>query len=210
MSLAAAQKEETAMRERRCIVTGETRGEARLIRFVVGPDGMIVPDLAAKLPGRGIWVTADRAMLGKAAFAKAAKQKVSVPADLADRVESLIVRRMMDDLGMAKRSGALVSGFDNVIRALEAARPPAVLIEARDGAADGRRKIANLAAARNAEPAVIDALSSGEISVALGRENVIHAALTSGQLAERLIFEAGRLAGFRTGQAGPTPAPEGK
>jgi predicted RNA-binding protein YlxR (DUF448 family) len=212
VSLAAAIRNEDAMRERRCIVTGETRGEARLIRFVVGPDDTIVPDLAARLPGRGIWVTAERAMLEKAPFAKAAKKKVSVPIGLADTVEKLIARRMMDDLGLARRSGAAVAGFDSVVRALEGPRPPVVLVEASDGAMDGRRKLANLAAARGLRPAVVDGLSSAELSVALGRENVIHAALTSGQLAERLIFEAGRLSGFRIAlkdRAGSNPAHEG-
>lgn len=214
MSLAAATREETAMRERRCIVTGETRNEARLIRFVVGPDDEIVPDLAAKLPGRGIWVTAERAMLARAAFAKAAKKKVKVAGDLADRVEALIVKRMQDDMGLAKRSGTLVSGFDTVAEALKSAHPPALLMEAADGAADGRRKLEGLARAREAE--IVDCLTNAEMSVALGRENVIHAALKSGQLAERLIFEAGRLSGFRTPVksaektlAGPNPAHEG-
>ncbi|HTQ13115.1 MAG TPA: RNA-binding protein [Rhizomicrobium sp.] len=201
MSLAAAQREETAMRERRCIVTGETQPEARLIRFVVGPDDTIVPDLAAKLPGRGIWVSATRAALAKAAFARAAKRKVKAPEGLADHVERLIVRRMQDDLGLARRAGALVCGFDSVAEAIARA---AVLIEASDGAADGRRKLLALARSGGREPAVLDCLTSGEISVALGRENVIHAALSPGQLAERLIFEAGRLSGFRT--AGSTPA----
>ena len=212
----AMRNEDEAMRERKCIVTGDLRDEAQLIRFVVGPDGDVVPDIAAKLPGRGMWVTADSAILERAIaknnFSKAAKTNVKAAADLVERVERLIVRRMLDDLGLAKRSGVLVSGFDNVVRALEAPRPPAVLIEAADGAADGRRKIAGLALSRGLEPVVINGLSSGEISVALGRENVIHAALNSGQLAQRLIFEAGRLSGFRHAakeQAGSTPATEG-
>ncbi|HEY1629733.1 MAG TPA: RNA-binding protein [Rhizomicrobium sp.] len=212
MSLAAATKQEATLRERRCIVTGQTREEARLIRFVVGPDDAIVPDLAARLPGRGIWVTAERAALAKAPFAKAAKRKVKVQDDLADHVERLIVKRMQDDLGLAKRSGLVVSGFDSVVEAIDRV---AVLVEASDGAEDGRRKLLGAARSRNADPKVIDGLSSAEISVALGRENVIHAALKSGQLAERLVFEAGRLSGFRTQSgfrtmAGPNPAHEGK
>lgn len=208
--------EDEAMRERKCIVTGDLRDEAQLIRFVVGPDGDAVPDIAAKLPGRGMWVTADSAILERAIaknhFSKAAKTNVTAPADLVGRVEKLIVRRMLDDLGLARRSGALVAGFDNVARALESARPPVLLVEASDGAADGRRKLGNLAAGRGLKPALIESLTTGEISVALGRENVIHAALKSGQLAERLIFEAGRLSGFRLEtkeRAGPKPANEG-
>ena len=203
-------------RERRCIVTGDLRDEAQLIRFVVGPDGDAVPDIAAKLPGRGMWITADSAILERAIaknnFSKAAKTNVKAAADLVARVERLIVRRMLDDLGLARRSGALVAGFDNVVRALESSRPPVLLVEASDGAADGRRKLRNLAAGRGLKPALIESLTVGEMSVALGRENVIHAALNSGQLAQRLIFEAGRLGGFRHAakeHAGSTPATEG-
>jgi predicted RNA-binding protein YlxR (DUF448 family) len=212
----AMRNEDEAMRERKCIVTGALRNEAQLIRFVVGPDGDAVPDIAAKLPGRGMWVTADSAILERAivrnCFSKAAKTNVKAAADLVGRVESLIVRRMLDDLGLARRSGALVTGFDNVVRMLESPRPAALLVEASDGAADGRRKLLNLAAGRGLKPALIESLTAAEMSVALGRENVIHAALKSGQLAERLIFEAGRLCGFRPlakEHAGSSPAIEG-
>jgi len=212
----AMRNEDEAMRERKCIVTGELRDEAQLIRFVVGPDGEVVADIAAKLPGRGMWVTAQVAILERAVaknhFSKAAKTNVKVQADLVARVEKLIVRRMLDDLGLARRSGALVAGFDNVVRALESNRPPVVLVEASDGAADGRRKLRNLAAARGLTLALVESLTTEEMSVALGRENVIHAALNSGQLAQRLIFEAGRLGGFRHAakeHAGSTPATEG-
>jgi uncharacterized protein len=212
----AMRNEDEAMRTRKCIVTGDLRDEQQLIRFAVGPDGEVVPDIAAKLPGRGMWVTADSAILERAvaknSFAKAAKAKVKASADLVARVERLIVRRMLDDLGLARRSGALVAGFDNVVRALESSRPPVVLVEASDGAADGRRKLRNLAAARGLALSLVECLSAEEMSVALGRENVIHAALKSGQLAQRLIFEAGRLGGFRATakeHAGSTPAIEG-
>jgi predicted RNA-binding protein YlxR (DUF448 family) len=212
----AKREEDEPMRERKCIVTGKVRDEAHLIRFAVSPDGDVVPDLAAKLPGRGMWVSAERAFLERAVaknhFSKAAKTNVKVAAGLADLVERLIVRRMLDDLGMARRSGALECGFDSVSRALDSARPPAVLIEAADGKPDGRRKLRNLALARGLKLALIDSLTCEEMSVALGRENVIHAALKSGQLAERLMFEAGRLSGFRLAAkeyAGSTPVHEG-
>jgi predicted RNA-binding protein YlxR (DUF448 family) len=191
-------------RERRCIVTGEVRDDAHLVRFAVSPDGQIVPDVAAKLPGRGIWVSADRAVLERAIaknlFAKAAKANVKVSPALAGLVEQQIVQRMLNDLGLAKRSGTLILGFDNVARALEANGPSPVLIEASDGSRDGKRKLYAVAHARGAKPAVVDCLSSAEMSLALGRENVIHAALKAGALAERLIFEAGRLSGFRSGK----------
>lgn len=211
----AIREKSEAMRERRCIVTGEVRDEAHLIRFAVSPDGEIVPDVAAKLPGRGIWITADRAVLERAIaknlFAKAAKANVKVSPALADLVEKQIVQRMLGDLGLAKRSGALILGFDNVTRALQESGPSPVLIEAADGSADGKRKLYAVAHARGIKPAVVDGLSAAEMSLALGKENVIHAALKAGALAERLIFEAGRLSGFRSGKtdAGSTPAHEG-
>jgi hypothetical protein len=212
----AIDEDDNAMRERKCIVTGKVRDETHLIRFVVSPDGEVTPDLAAKLPGRGMWVSADRASLEQAVaknhFSKAAKANVKASADLADRVEKLIARRMTDDLGIARRSGALVCGFDNVVRELDSAKGPAALVEASDGAADGRRKLVGSAKARGFHLPLIDVLTCEEISLALGRENVIHAALKSGPLAERLIFEAGRLSGFRNASqkhAGPIPADEG-
>jgi hypothetical protein len=207
-------KEDETMRERRCIVTGEVLPEIKLVRFVADPNGQIVPDIAASLPGRGIWVTATRDCVAHAAaknlFAKAAKAQVTATADLADRVERLLVTRMQADLGLARRSGVLVLGFDNVLRALGDKMPPALLVEARDGAADGRRKLAGSAHARGLKIETIECLTSEELSLALGRENVIHAAIRPGRLAERLIFDAGRLGGFRAalpvpGSAGSTP-----
>jgi hypothetical protein len=188
-------------RERRCIVSGEIMPDDRLIRFVAAPDGQVVPDVAAKLPGRGLWVTATRRAVGQAVekklFARAAKANVAAGADLADRVEKALVTRMLGDLGIARRSGALVLGFDNVLRALDSARPPAVMIEAADGSGDGKRKLYNAAHARGMKPRVVECLTSAEMGLALGRENVIHAAVQPGGLAERLTFDAERLQGFR-------------
>ena len=200
MTSAAVRKEE-ALRERRCIVTGETLDDDRLVRFAVSPDGDIVPDVAAKLPGRGIWVTASISAIDEAVkknlFARAAKTNVKADADLSARVEKMLVARMQGDLGLAKRAGALVLGFDNVLRELEAPRPPACLIEATDGSADGKRKLFNAAYARQLELPLVECLSSDELGLALGRQNVIHAALNPGGFAQRLIFDAGRLNGFR-------------
>ena len=207
MSLAAAMKDEDGAmhgreRERRCIVSGEVLPEAKLIRFVVGPDGDLTPDLAAKLPGRGIWVGASSATLATAIaknlFAKAAKQAVRIPPDLAARVPALIVQRMQSDLGMALRSGQLVLGFDQVQRALQGTEPPVPVLEASDGAADGKRKLFAISHARGLKVQTIECLTSAELSVAVGRENVIHAALKSGRLQERLSKDAERLSGFRS------------
>jgi hypothetical protein len=216
MLLAEAQERELkTMRERRCIVTRETLPESQLVRFVVGPENEIVPDLAAKLPGRGIWVSADGSILKRAVvknlFAKAAKTNLRVPVDLPGRIEALLLKRIQDHLGLARRAGMLILGFDNVVRALEARRKPSVLLEAREGAGDGRRKILAAAKARGIEPTVIDLLNADEMSMALGRENVIHAALFPGPLADRLVLDAERLEGFRprdVKRTGPNPVPD--
>ncbi len=175
--------------------------DSRLVRFVAAPDGQVVPDVAAKLPGRGLWVTATRKAVTQAVekklFARAAKANVAAGADLAERTEKALVTRMLGDLGIARRSGALVLGFDNVLRALDSPRPASVLIEAIDGAGDGKRKLYNAAHARGMKPQVLECLTSAELGLALGRENVIHAAVQPGGLAERLTFDAERLHGFR-------------
>jgi predicted RNA-binding protein YlxR (DUF448 family) len=208
---------EDELRERRCIVTGEALPESKLIRFVADPDGEIVPDVAAVLPGRGIWVSASRNLLERAIaknhFARAAKANVRAPTELVARTEAQLVSRRAGELGMAPPSNLIALGFDNVVRALEGAVAPAALVEASDGAADGRRKLAGIVKSRGLELDVISVLSSAEMSLALGRENVIHAALKPGRLAERLIFQAGRLEGIRTagqpqGPAGSTPVAE--
>ena len=189
-------------RERRCIVSGEIMPDNRLIRFVAAPDGQVVPDVAAKLPGRGLWLTASRAVVNQAVekrlFARAARANVAAASDLADRTEQALVSRMLGDLGLARRSGALVLGFDNVLRALDGPRPPSVMVEASDGSGDGKRKLYNAAHARGMKPQLVECLTSAELGLALGRENVIHAAVQPGGLAERLIFDAQRLQGFRT------------
>lgn len=210
MSLADINPDENdTMRDRRCIVSGEVLSEDKLIRFVVGPDGEITPDVAAKLPGRGIWVGATGAALDAAReknlFAKAAKSNVKVAADLVPRVQALLVQRMQSDLGMARRSGQIILGFDSVLTALKSDMPPEVLVEASDGAADGKRKLFGAAHARGLKIETIECLTSAELSVAVGRENVIHAALKSGRLQERLSMDAGRLSGFRPVATRPSP-----
>jgi predicted RNA-binding protein YlxR (DUF448 family) len=188
-------------RERRDIVSGTVMPDSRLIRFVADPDGNVVPDAAAKLPGRGLWVEASRDAVNTAVekklFSRAAKAQVTAGTDLAARAEKALVTRMLGDLGIARRSGALVLGFDNVLRALMGPKPPKVLIEAFDGAADGKRKLYAAAHRLELQCVVIESLTSAELGLALGRENVIHAAVQPGGLAERLTFDAERLSGFR-------------
>ena len=201
LTLAHKTKEVDDLRERRDIVSGEVLPENRLLRFVAAPDGHVVPDVAAKLPGRGLWVEASRASILKAVerklFSRAAKAQLTAQPDLAQRTEKALLARMLGDLGIARRSGALVLGFDNVLRQLEGPKPPRLLIEAFDGAPDGKRKLYAAAHRFGLECTVIETLTSAELGLALGRENVIHAAVQPGGLADRLMFDAERLSGFR-------------
>jgi predicted RNA-binding protein YlxR (DUF448 family) len=191
----------SVLRERRCIVTGEVLPEARLLRFVLAPDGAVVPDVEAKLPGRGMWVRAEREAIATAVakrlFAKAAKASVRVDGGLADLAEARLVERMLGHLGLARRAGELLLGHDSVDKALRGANPPALIVEAAEAAPDGRRKLQAAATAKGLTPFVIGALTNAELSLALGRANVVHAALKPGRIAERLIFDAARLNGFR-------------
>ena len=188
-----------AARERRDIVSGQVMDEAALVRFVAGPDGAVVPDLARKLPGRGMWVAADRASVAaatkKGLFARSAKAKLSASPDLPDQVEALLRRRVLDGLGLAKRAGDLISGFEKVAAALGAGKA-AWLIEAADGAADGRRKISNVARKSPNPPQVIGLFTAEELGLALGGENVIHTAFLAGRGAGRWTEDVRKLAGF--------------
>jgi hypothetical protein len=188
-----------ASRERRDVVSGEVRDEAQLIRFVAGPDGVVVPDLARKLPGRGLWVAADRASVETAAkkglFSRAAKAKLSASAELADQVEILLKRRLLSALGLARRAGEITSGFEKVSSAISSGKA-AWLIEASDGAADGRRKLFAQARKHPVPPKVFGLFSSAELGLALGGENVIHTAFLAGRAADRWAQDARRLSGF--------------
>ena len=189
-----------AARERRDIVSGEVTAEERLIRFVAGPDGQVVADLARKLPGRGLWVAADReavaAAVKKNAFARAAKAPLKPAADLPDLVERLLARRCLDQLGLARREGVLISGFEKTLAKIRSGEA-AWLIEACDASADGRRKLLSAAAASPRPPSLCGAFTSDELGLATGGENVVHVALLAGRRAERWTEEVRKLAGFR-------------
>jgi len=183
---------------RRCAAAWASKPVGEMVRFVVGPDGTVVPYVAGRLPGRGLWVTASREAVERAArggFAKAAKAAVKVPAGLADTVAGLLARRLVDTLGLARRAGMVESGFDRVAEALDAGRV-AVLVQARDASALGRGKLAAKARARGGV-AELECLTLAELGLALGRENVVHAAVAPGSLAQRLLDDAVRLYGFR-------------
>ena len=186
--------------ERRCIASGEVMPKERLLRFVAAPDATVAPDVAGKLPGRGLWVEATREAVDTAArkglFSRAAKTKLDAGPDLSALVERLLSRRCLDGLGLARREGALVQGFEKTQVAVRSGKA-AWLVEARDGAADGRDKLtrATLAAPRPVE--VCGAFSADELGLALGLDNVIHLALLAGRRAERWSEDVHRLAGFR-------------
>ncbi len=188
-------------RERRCIVSHESLPEARLVRFALAPDGAVTPDVAAKLPGRGAWVRADRASVEaaarKGAFARAFKQPARATPELADQVEALLVRRCLDGLGLARRAGGVAMGATQVEDAIRSGVAK-LLIEAADGAQDGRESLMSLhIGLRGRPPAAIGCFSAEELGVALGRERVIHACLLQERLASSWAAEIARLAGFR-------------
>ena len=198
-SAAKASTHAQASRERRDIVSGAVMEEARLIRFVAGPEGQVVPDLARKLPGRGLWVAADRASVATAAkkglFARAAKAQIRAATDLPDQVEALLKSRLLAGLGLAKRGGDLISGFEKVSSAIASGKA-AWLIEASDGAADGRGKLLRLARHQSPPPGLFGLFGAAELGLALGGENVIHTAFLAGRAAERWAEDVRRLAGF--------------
>ena len=189
-----------ANRLRKDLVLGEATDEARLVRFVIGPDATVVPDVARKLPGRGMWVEATREAVTLAAkkglFSRSAKTKLVAPADLADQVERLLVKRVLDGLGLARRGGSIISGFEKVCSALASGKT-AWLIEASDSADDGRRKILTAVYKAPNNPKIFGMFSSDELGLALGGENVIHTALLAGRGTDRWTLDVERLSGFR-------------
>ena len=184
---------------RRCIVTRQALEKPAMIRFVIDPEGRVTPDLKERLPGRGLWVTATREALDQAvarhAFSKAAKQSVKVAPDLADRVVELAKREVAELLGLARKSGQLVAGFEKVDAALRAGRVR-VLVAASDGAEDGRGKLARIA---GSGVEVCAPLTAAELAQALGREHAVHAAIKSGGIAEKTIIASRRFTALQQG-----------
>jgi predicted RNA-binding protein YlxR (DUF448 family) len=191
---------------RRCIVDGAVKPVEEMIRFVIGPDGMVVPDILGRLPGRGMWLSASRDVVNTAAakkvFAKVARRSVTVPPDLAGRVEHLLVARCLDLIGLARRAGEAVTGAEKVRAGASRA---AVLLMAADGSPDERGKTSRLCP----DVPMVCLLSAAEQGRAFGRDHAVHALLERGGLATRLLVEAGRLAGFRNGPDGQKPNEHG-
>ena len=181
--------------ERRCIVTGDVQPKAGLVRFVVSPEGMVVPDLAGKLPGRGIWVTADRTAIETAAkkglFSRAARMPVTVPEGLAGLVEAGLARRVVDLISLARKAGLAVAGFEKVKGWLADGKAK-VLLQASDGSDRGKGKLWTPQGGR-----WFGCLTASELGLAFGRDSVIHGALGAGGLSQRVVEEAAKLSGLR-------------
>ncbi len=185
--------------ERRCIVTGDVQPKAGLIRFVVGPEDIVVPDVAEKLPGRGIWVTASGEVLAQAIkknlFSRAARRPVKVPEDLAALVDKLLADRLVHAISLSRKAGRAVVGFEKVKDWL-ARGSVKVLLQASDGSDRGKAKLWTPEGAR-----YFNCLTANELGLAFGRDHAIHGALAAGGLASRVVEEAAKLSGLRRDQA---------
>ena len=191
---------------RMCAVTREVRPIDELIRFVVAPSGEVMADLKRKLPGRGLWVAASHQAVAEAVrrhqFSKGFKRDVRVASTLAADTEALLVRSVVEALAMAAKAGQVISGFSKVEDALRQ-RQAEVLIHASDGAADGIRKLdavvrqkAGINDESNQFP-VVTALTSEQLDLALGRSNVIHAALLAGPASKTFLSRSQILVRYR-------------
>jgi uncharacterized protein len=192
--------------ERLCAVTRTVKPVDELIRFVVGPDG-VVPDLKRKLPGRGLWVSAERATLKDAiarnVFARGFKREVRVTPELLDQTEHLLVRSALDALAIAGKSGLVAAGFAKTEAAI--GREKVVgLLHASDAGADGVAKLAGAMRHRDDADniAIIKAFTTAQLDLALGRSNVVHAALLAGSANDTFLARFARLERFRTGETG--------
>ena len=186
--------------DRKCIATGEVQPRFGLIRFVVGPERQIVPDILGKLPGRGIYVAADRAALETAVkkklFARAAKGQVALPDGLVEEVERQLARRVVDLISLQRKGGRAVAGYEKVKAWLQQEEAE-VLIQASDGSDRGKSKLSTPHFGH-----YIGWLTADELGLAFGRQTVIHGALASGGLTKRVVEEAQRLKGVRVKETG--------
>ena len=202
---------------RMCAVSREVRPIDELIRFVVAPAGEVIPDLKRKLPGRGLWVSASRQTVAEAVrrhqFSKGFKRDVRVAANLAAETEVLLTRSAVDALAMAAKAGQVIFGFSKVEDALTGRKgrsPVQALIHASDGAADGIRKLDALALQNGSNRdeslpiPIVTALTSTELDLALGRANVIHAALLAGPASKTFLSRSQILVRYRSADDGKT------
>lgn len=205
------ERDDRAAPVRLCAVTRVHHPVEDLIRFVPGPDGTIVPDLARRLPGRGVWIEARRetvaAAVRRKAFARSLQRQVAVPEALPEQVERLMTRRLAEAVSLANKAGLLVTGFARVGELIAQGRA-VLLIHAADGAPNGVEKLsrkfrAQMAVdgdAERAEHAIVTELTGPQLDLAIGRSNVVHAAASGGGAAQRIVQEAGRLRRYRSGE----------
>ncbi len=168
--------------------------QAAMIRFVIGPEAQVVPDVKAKLPGRGLWLSARRevleAAMARRVFAKAARQPVAVSVDLAEHVDDLLVRHVLDFVGLGRRAGVVIFGYERVVAAVKAGQI-SFLIEAYDGfPGRGLRHLGDILP-------VVRLFNFRALGAALGRSEVVRVAVKTGHMAEILLLEASRLACYR-------------
>jgi uncharacterized protein len=197
-----------AVTERLCIATSEVRPVGEMIRFVAGPDGAVVPDLKRRLPGRGVWVTARRRVVEEAVrrrvFGRGLKGDVKAPADLPEVLDALLERSALDALSMSHKAGLVVLGFAKVEAAV-ASGPVIALLRARDAGADGGRKLAAAFKRRadgRTDGKIVEAFTSAQLDLALGRLNVVHAALLTGRASETFLGRWQILESFRVDDPG--------
>jgi uncharacterized protein len=195
---------------RMCAVTREVRPIGELIRFVVSPQGEVIPDLKRKLPGRGLWISASRRTVAEAVrrnqFSKGFKRDIRAAATLPADTEALLVRGATEALAMVAKAGQVVSGFSKVEGALREGQAQA-LIHASDGAADGIRKLDAIVRQKRGNPGesqefpaefpIVNVLTSAELDLALGRANVIHAALLAGPASKTFLSRCQILVRYR-------------
>jgi len=197
-----------AATERLCIATREVRPVGEMIRFVAGPDGAVVPDLKRRLPGRGVWVTARRRVVEEAVrrrvFGRGLKCEIKAPADLPEVLDALLERSALDALSMAHKAGLVVLGFAKVEAAV--ARGPVIaLLRARDAGAHAGRKLATALRRRadsRTDGKIVEAFTSAQLDLALGRLNVVHAALLTGRASETFLGRWQILESFRVDDPG--------
>lgn len=197
---------------RLCAVSRAQKPPEELIRFVLGPDGVVAPDLARRLPGRGVWVDATRESVATAVrrqvFARSLKQAVSLPDDLPALIERLMLRRLGEAVSMANKAGLLTAGFSKVDELIAGGRA-FVLMHAADGAQDGKakldRKFKALLGPERAAEATVGEMTGPELDLAIGRSNVVHAAASEGGASQRILQEALRLRRYRSNNGAPAP-----
>ena len=185
---------------RTCVVTGESGSPDAMLRFALSPDGVVTPDVRRKLPGRGVWTKLDARVVARAAkgFAKGFRQQVKASPTLADDVDALLVEDALQFLALVNKSGLLVAGAAKVESAIRSGRARAIL-HAREAAPDGVRKLDGLARGLDKPMASINLFESARLDLALGRTNVIHAALHAGPPSAAFLARVARLTAYRSG-----------